>query len=101
MAGGLIPIGILYCAKQIVDLIAQARKQPSPDAGDLWFWLGAEFALAGTSQLIGRAVDLCDSVIADRFFHSLGLKIMDHAMLLDLPSFEDPAFHDRLEWARA
>lgn len=99
--GGLIPIALLYCAKQIVDLIALAMKQPGSNTGDLWFWLGAEFALAGTGQLIGRAVDYCDSIIADRFSHSLGLKIMDHAMTLDLASFEDPAFHDRLERARA
>ena len=99
--GGLAPLGMLYAAKQIMDLITAATKGQSADAGALWFWVGVEFGLAGMSQVIGRGVDFLDGVVADRFSHSLGLKIMRHAATLDLASFEDPAFHDLLERARA
>ncbi|MBY0505377.1 MAG: ABC transporter ATP-binding protein/permease [Bryobacteraceae bacterium] len=99
MLGGLAPLGMLYAAKQIIDLISTKGSQP--DLPSLWFWIGVEFALAAISQLIGRVVDFCDAFIADRFSHSLGLKIMRHAATLDLSSFEDSAFHDRLERARA
>ncbi len=94
--GGLTPLAMLYAAKQIIDLIASAKP-----GQDLWFWLGLEFALAAVSQVIGRGVDFLDTIIADRFRHSLGLKIMHHAAALDLASFENPEFNDKLERARA
>ncbi len=101
LLGGLVPLGMLYAAKQIIDIIAPAAKGQDVNLPPLWFWVGVEFALAASGQLIGRVVDFCDAYIADRFSHSLGLKIMRHAASLDLCSFEDPAFHDRLERARA
>ncbi|MFN0104383.1 MAG: ABC transporter ATP-binding protein [Bryobacteraceae bacterium] len=99
--GGLIPLGMLYAAKQVIDLIAVAAKGQSVDSTMLWIWVGVEFSLAVFTQAIGRTVDFLDTSIADRFSHSLGLKIMRHAASLDLSSFENPAFHDRLERARA
>ena len=99
VVGGLTPLGMLYAAKRIIDLIATSSG--NVNANELWIWVGLEFALAALSQIIGRTVDFLDVVIADRFSHSLGLKIMRHAATLDLSSFEDPAFHDRLERARS
>lgn len=99
--GGVAPLGMLYAAKQIIDIISAASKGQPVDPNQLWLWLAVEFGLAATSQVIGRAIDFFDGLISDRFSHSLGLKIMRHAASLDLSSFEDPAFHDRLERARA
>ena len=101
LLGGLAPFGMLYAAKQVIDLIAPAAKGHAVPLDSLWFWIGIEFALAAISQVIGRAVDFLDSLIAERFSNNLGLKIMRHAASLDLRSFEDPAFQDRLERARA
>jgi len=98
---GLAPLGMLYVARQIIDLITAVAKGQPVDSSVVWLWVGIEFALAAISQVIGRAVDYLDSLISDRFSHSLGLKIMRHAATLDLRSFEDPAFHDLLERARA
>jgi len=92
---------MLYAAKQVVDIIAPAVKGQTIDMPALWFWIGVEFALAAASQANGRLIDFLDILIADRFRHSVSLKIMSHAASLDLASFEDPAFHDRLERARA
>jgi ATP-binding cassette, subfamily B, bacterial len=99
--GGVTPLAMLFAAKQIMDMITAAAKGQAVDSSALWLWVGVEFGLAGLSQVIGRAVDFLDSIIADRFSHSLGLKIMRHASSLDLSSFEDPTFHDLLERARA
>jgi ATP-binding cassette subfamily B protein len=98
--GGLTPVAMLYAAKRVVDLIAQASKGQAPEAGDLWFWIGLEFGLAACSQLIAKGVDYLDSLISDQFSHNLALKIMRHAASLDLSSFEDPTFQDRLNRAR-
>jgi len=100
ITSGFLPLAMLYAAKQIVDIIAAVAKGQDASLEAMWFWLAAEFALAGAGQIIGRAVDFFDAIIADRFTHSLGLKIMRHASTLDLMTFEDPTFHDRLERAR-
>lgn len=92
---------MLYAAKMIVEILVDAAKGQPADAFTLWGWVAAEFALAAISQAIGRGVDFLDSIIAERFSQSLGLKIMHHAATLDLCSFEDPAFRDTLDRARA
>jgi ATP-binding cassette subfamily B protein len=94
--GGLLPLAMLYVAKQLVDLISTGKA----DGFVVAAWVATEFALAGLGQLIGRAIDYMDSLIADRFSHSLGLKIMHHATSLDLSSFENASFYDKLERAR-
>jgi len=99
--GGLTPLGMLYAAKFIFDIIVSTTRGQLVDSNELWFWVSIEFALAALAQLIGRGVDFFDTLVADRFSLSLGLKIMRHAATLDLQSFEDPQFNDRLERARA
>jgi len=92
---------MLYAAKFIFDIIVSTTRGQLVDSNELWFWVSIEFALAALAQLIGRGVDFFDTLVADRFSLSLGLKIMRHAATLDLQSFEDPQFNDRLERARA
>ena len=101
LLGGLIPLGMLYAGKRLIDLIAGASKGPAFSIDEVWLWVGVEFGLAVLTQLLTRGVDFADGYIADRFSHNLGLTIMSHAATLDLSSFEDPAFHDRLANARA
>ncbi len=101
VVSGLAPVAMLYCAKQIVDLITQRLQGRGGEQAELWFWMGCEFALAASTQVIGRGIDYCDGLIADKFSASLGLRIMEQATRLDLSTFEDPEFHDRLERARA
>ena len=99
--GGVTPLGMLYAAKFIFDIVVSTARSQLVDSNQLCFWVSIEFALSALTQLIGRAVDFFDTLVADRFSLSLGLKIMRHAATLDLQSFEDPQFHDRLERARA
>ncbi len=96
VVGGLSPLGMLYAAKRLVDIIFQASKGQTADIGQMWLWVGVEFSLVVVSQIIGKAVDYLDLMVAERFSNRLALKIMKHAAALDLASFEDPAFHDRL-----
>jgi ATP-binding cassette subfamily B protein len=41
-----------------------------------------------------------DSLLGDRFTNQVSLKLMEHATTLDLTSFEDPVFYDKMERAR-
>jgi hypothetical protein len=72
-------------------------------AGTTHFWwlVGAEFALAAVGAITTRTIGFFDSLLADRFSRHVSLMVMEHALRLDLASYEDPLFHDRLERARA
>ena len=94
-----IPLSVLAVSKRILDAI-QARFSGAPLPEFFWWWVGAEFALAVTLALLGRAVGYFDSLLADRFTRHVSVRVMEHASRLDLASYEDPAFYDRLERAR-
>ena len=58
--------------------------------------LGAEFALAIVSDLLGRIVGYADSVLSEMFTNATSVRLMEHAATLDLEDFEDPELQDRL-----
>lgn len=96
----LTPVGMLWVGKLIVDLVAGAVSGKSGVPDGLWPLLGIEMALAVTGDLLMRAAGLAESLLGDRFTHYVGVRLMRHAATLDLASFEDPVFYDRLERAR-
>ena len=58
---------------------------------------------AGLNVLAGllvRGVDYSDSLLADRYTHFVSVRVMKQAAALDLTTYEDPVFYDRLERAR-
>jgi ATP-binding cassette subfamily B protein len=66
----------------------------------IWRLVGLELGLAIASDILGRANTLCDSLLGDRFTNRVSVRLMEHATRLDLASFEDPVFYDKLERAR-
>jgi ATP-binding cassette, subfamily B, bacterial len=95
----LVPIAMLAVSKWIVDALVAAHKgQPIP--WFFWWLVGTEFALGALGAVLSRATGFFDTVLADRMTKHIAVKIMRHASKLDLASFEDPAFHDKLERAR-
>ena len=66
----------------------------------IWTLLLVEFAIACAAAILGRIVDHCDSLLAEQFTKSMSLRIMTHCTRLDLASFEDSVFADKLERAR-
>jgi len=96
----LLPLGTLYVGKLIIDLVVAEVKHPGPIPGEIWWLLAAEFVLAGLGGTLGRAIDYCDGRIADHFAREVTVRVMRHAETLDLASFEDPVFYDKLERAR-
>ena len=71
-----------------------------PLPAHFWWLVGAEFALAALGAIAGRTTGYFDSLLADRFTRHVSLMVMEHASRLDLSSYEDPLFHDKLERAR-
>ena len=91
---------MLWISKLIFDMVGAAIKTPGLPIGGVWPLLAGEFALAAAGNILGRGIDYCDSRLADQFSREVSLRIMDHAARLDLASFEDPSFYDKLERAR-
>ena len=96
----LIPLGALAISKLIIDLVVASVKHPGPLPQQIWFLLAAEFLLAALGNILGRAIDYTDARLADEFTREVSMRVMQHSTRLDLASFEDPAFHDKLERAR-
>jgi ATP-binding cassette, subfamily B, bacterial len=99
LAAALIPICMLAVSKQILDAI-QARFSGAGLRDDFWILVGLEFGLAAAGALLGRTVGFFDALLADRFTRHVSLRVMQHASQLDLQSYENPAFYDKLERAR-
>jgi ATP-binding cassette subfamily B protein len=95
----LIPIAMLAVSKQILDAL-QAKLKGSPLPPEFWWLVAAEFGLACFGSLLGRMIGYFDALLADRFTRYVSVRVMEHASKLDLASYEDPAFHDKLERAR-
>ena len=100
LIAALLPVAMLYVSKLIIDEVVAAVTGRVAVDERVWWLLGIEAALAVLSDALGRATALCDSLLGDRFTNFLSLRMMNHATELDLVSYEDPVFYDKMERAR-
>lgn len=100
IVAALLPIGIGYIPKLIIDILDQLIKNHGPVPQRLWWLVGAEFALAVASSLVTRMIDYSDALLANKYTRHVSIQVMKHASELDLTAYEDPVFYDRLERAR-
>ncbi len=98
--GAFIPLSMLTVSKRIPDSACRPTTQAQPLPANFWYLVAAEFLLAACGSLIGRATSYFDGLLADRFTRHVSILVMQHASRLDLASYEDPAFYDKLERAR-
>ncbi|MDQ2711855.1 MAG: ABC transporter ATP-binding protein/permease [Acidobacteriota bacterium] len=94
------PLATLWVSKLIIDLVVRAIRHQPYERSLIWKLLILELLLAMGSDTLGRAVSLVDSLLGDRFTNHVSIKLMEHATSLDLMSFEDPVFYDKMERAR-
>ncbi len=90
---------MLGVSKRILDAV-QARSQGRALPHEFWWLVAAEFALAALGAVLGRIVGYFDALLADRFTRHVSVRVMQHASSLDLTSYEDPVFYNKLERAR-
>lgn len=96
----LIPLALLAVTRWIIDAVVGHVAKHQALIPHFWWLVAIEFGLAALSGLLGRAVDYCDALLADKFTFHISTRIMEHASRLDLASYEDPIFYDKLERAR-
>jgi ATP-binding cassette subfamily B protein len=99
ISAALIPVAMLYVTKLIVDAVASGASG-HPLRPGFWWLVALEFGFAIVDSVITHGVAYCDTVFAERFNRHVSLRVMDHASKLDLESYENPEFHDKLERAR-
>jgi ATP-binding cassette subfamily B protein len=100
LVAAVIPVGQLWVGKLIIDQVVQTIMGRPGSPNRIWVLVGYEVGLAVLSDLLSRAINLCDSLLGDKFTNHVSLRLMEHAGRLDLVSFEDPVFYDKLERAR-
>jgi ATP-binding cassette subfamily B protein len=94
LCGGLVPLGVAYAGKRIVDgVVAHSRDTTLR-------WVGAELALVATLALVQRGLALIRSLLGARLGIDINVTILEKALRLDLRFFEDPDFYDKLTRAR-
>jgi ATP-binding cassette subfamily B protein len=95
----VLPFAIAKIAQYIVTNIAN-HLRGLPLAPDFWMLVSAEVAINILAGLVTRTIDYSDSLLANRYTHHVSVKVMEQASRLDLTTYENPLFFDRLERAR-
>jgi ATP-binding cassette subfamily B protein len=92
--GALVPLGVAYVGKRIVDaVVAHAR------AATL-HWVVVELVLVIALAAVQRGLGLMRSLLGARLGIDINVTILEKALGLDLRFFEDPDFYDKLTRAR-
>ncbi len=100
VVASVLPLGLLWITKLIIDILVRSRTTHQAVGTWLWWLVAAEFSLAVFGSVLSRGVDFLDALLADKYTRHVSVLVMKHAAQLDLSAYEDPVFYDRLERAR-
>jgi ATP-binding cassette subfamily B protein len=96
----IVPVANLWISKLILDTIILIVIRHSRPVGTLWRLVVLDLAISVASDILTRLANLTDSMLADHFATYVNVRIMEHAIKLDLASFESPQILDKMERAR-
>ena len=98
---GLMPTAIAYVGKLIVDQVLLASQTFTPQAQRLALgWVGLEAGLVIALAGFQRGLMVCESLLRAQLGFRVNEMILEKALELSLPQFEDSEFYDRLTQAR-
>lgn len=95
-----LPFALAKVAQYIIQDIADRVGRGQTLPGNFWFLVGTEVGLNVFLGLMTRAIDYSDSLLANRYTQHVSVRVMEQAARLDLTTYENPVFYDRLERAR-
>ena len=99
LARAFLPIATLWIGKLIIDTVVGVSNGAA-DLSRLWQLVALEIGVVLVGEALARASSLVESLLGDLFSNHTSVRLMQHAAMLDLMHFEDPAFYDQLERAR-
>ena len=93
LAAGLLPAGIAYLGKLIVDAVVAAlaanQAGTAPDHAHVFLLVGAEGLLVAALSGVQRGIDYCQSLLRVLLSQRVHFLILDKALSLSLAQFED------------
>ena len=95
----VLPFAIAKVAQYIINDIAGVLRGTALPS-NFWILVATEVTLNVVAGLITRAIDYSDSLLANRYTQYVSVRVMEQAARLDLTTYENPVFYDRLERAR-
>jgi ABC-type multidrug transport system fused ATPase/permease subunit len=101
LLGGLLPAAIAWVGKLIVDaVVAAARSGLAADRDSAFLYVGAELALVVLLAACQRGLSVCESLLRAQLGNRVNVMILEKALTLSLPQFEDSEIYDRMTRAR-
>jgi ATP-binding cassette, subfamily B, bacterial len=100
VSAALLPLAVLAVTKVIIDAVYVYTTHTGGLPRYFWWLVALEFVFACAAAILARLITFCEIVLADKYSRHISTKIMEHASRLDLTSFEDPLFYDKMERAR-
>ncbi len=100
LVAGLLPGGIAWVGKLIIDAVVAAMDSPDHDPTIALQWVAVEAGLIVVMAAIQRGLDVVNSLLRAQLGHNVNVLILNKALDLSLSHFEDPTFYDRMTQAR-
>ncbi|MEM7276477.1 MAG: ABC transporter ATP-binding protein [Pseudomonadota bacterium] len=98
LAAGLLPAGIAYVGKLIVDAVVAAME--TGDYRQSFQYVGLEALLVSAMAATQRGIAMCQALLRAQLGNRINVLILDKALSLSLTQFEDSEFYDKLTRAR-
>ncbi len=101
LVAGVLPAAVAYVGKLIVDgvVLALDTGAAADREAALW-WVAAEAGLVALLAGLRKGIEVCTSLLRAQLGHRVNVLILEKALDLELPQFEDSTFYDKLTQAR-
>lgn len=99
LAGGLLPVAVAYVSRWVIDGVVAAQTG-TVTLGSVWGLVLLEAGLVMGLVATERGLGLFRSILREALSNRVNILILEKAITLSLPQFEDPEFYDQLTRAR-
>jgi ATP-binding cassette, subfamily B, bacterial len=101
LIAGLVPAGIAYTGKLLVDsVVGYLQSGTQTMQQDALFYVLLEGGLVIVQLAAQKGIAVCQSLLRVMLGHQVNTLILEKALQLSLPQFEDAEFYDKLTRAR-
>jgi len=101
VVAGVLPAGIAYAGKLIVDgVLTAARTGTAADKWAVLWWVGLELGLVVAVAAAQRGIDVNQSLLRALLGQKVNEVILEKAVTLELTDFEDSELYDQMVRAR-
>ena len=99
LVGGLVPAGVAWVGKLIVDAVVAAVNGEG-SAREALTWVAVEAGLVAIRAGARHGLDVCNQLLRAQLGHRVNVLILEKAQSLSLVHFEDSEFYDKMTRAR-